>query len=65
MSPGIGYYIIGFKHKGYNYYWNEDINAFYNPVTKIVTKKLLYPCSNLQWASEFKVTKVDKEDQND
>lgn len=61
MSPGIGYYIIGFRHKGYNYYWNEDINAFYNPVTKIVTKKLLYPCGNLQWASEFKVTKADKE----
>ena len=60
MSPGISYYIIGFRHKGYNYYWNEDINAFYNPVTKIVTKKLLYPCTNLQWASEWKVTGAEK-----
>ena len=61
MSPGISYYIIGFRHKGYNYYWNEDIKAYYNPVTKIVTKKLLYPCTNLQWASEWKVIEPEKE----
>ena len=28
---------------------------------KIVTKKLLYPCTNLQWASEWKVTGAEKE----
>ena len=60
MSPGMGYYIVGFRHKGYNYYWDEDIKAYYNSVTKIVTKKLLYPCTNLQWASEWKVTEAEK-----
>ena len=54
MMCGLSYYIIGFRHDGWHYQWDPKRNAFYCPVTRIETPKLLYPCDQLQWCSSWK-----------
>ena len=59
---GMSYYIIGFRHEGYRYHWDEKRQAFYSPVTQRETKKMLYPCDQLEWCSQWK---YDEEEEMD
>ena len=63
MSPGLPYYIIGFKFEGYRYQWRDDLNGFYSNVSQRVYKKIPDGAYNLEWMSSYRLNEILEEEE--